>query len=295
MIRKIRAFLGQPHPDYQYFRIYFRTITGISIIVFLILLILRPFDIGHRNIQNSAGLTALVYAGGAFITMLVSYVWILLFPVFFTSKYWTLGKELIFIVYQMSSIAMTVWLINLIRGTMYPDGNTFLRALIIVVSIGILPYILITLIRHNYLLNQNFRSAKELNLGLGEGAALPNKNENILVVSKLLVPVHLSEFYFAESKGNNLHVFVVKDGQPLEYVIRCTISEFENDNSCHSQIFRCHRSFIINLDKVKQIEGNTTGYRLWMHQKLSDVQVSRSNVFDFKQKINFRNNESGLA
>lgn len=95
---RIRKHLTQPHPGYSDLKVYFRTITGIALLVFLILSILQPFNFGQRNINDSPYFTAFVYAGSAFLTMFAGALWIVLLPGWFSEKNWTLRSELLIMV-----------------------------------------------------------------------------------------------------------------------------------------------------------------------------------------------------
>lgn len=118
---------------------------------FLILSILQPFKIGERNIAGNPYVTAAVYAGGAFLAMSLNGVWLLIFYNWFRPEKWTLGKELIVMICQFFSIGLTIWLINHLRGTFSPEDAGFGKSFFLAIAIGILPCIVATFGRHNYL------------------------------------------------------------------------------------------------------------------------------------------------
>ena len=49
--------------------------------------------------------------------------------------------------------------------------------------------------------------------------------------------------------------------------------------------FRCHRAYIINLDKVEQVEGNAQGYKLKVRGTEERVPVSRSLNKEFSDRL----------
>jgi hypothetical protein len=283
-IRRIRDVLSQLHPGYSDLNVYFRTITAIAVVVFMILSIFQPFNLNERNINGDPILTAAVYAGWAFLTMLLNTLWIVLFPKLFAPENWTLKREFGIIMYQMLSIAGSVWLLNIYRGVMLPGQTSYLRTLGMVFSTGILPYMVITFIRHNYMLRKHLAKAQELNDRLTD---IPDADEGQkhLVIPKIIPPVPPESFYFAESRGNNLHIFCRLNGEAAEYKVRSTISEFERDNSDVEALFHCHRSFIINLEKVTRVEGNAAGLRVLLHPSLPCITVSRTWVGAFYEAL----------
>jgi len=59
-------------------------------------------------------------------------------------------------------------------------------------------------------------------------------------------------------------------------LLRSTLKKMETQLNEHSQFYRCHKKFIVNLNQVEKISGNAQGYKL--HLKESDIliPVSRS-------------------
>jgi DNA-binding LytR/AlgR family response regulator len=49
--------------------------------------------------------------------------------------------------------------------------------------------------------------------------------------------------------------------------------------------FRCHRAYIVNLDKVQHVEGNAQGYRLRFPDVEEPVPVSRNLNSEFSDKL----------
>ncbi|UQZ34477.1 DNA-binding response regulator [Paenibacillus sp. PK3_47] len=98
------------------------------------------------------------------------------------------------------------------------------------------------------------------------------KNEKIIVVDA-------DEIYYASAQEKTTSVMTKGE----EYVMALSISEF------HSRLpqdlfFRCHRSYIVNLSKIKEIIPwfNNT-YLLRLRDLDFEVPVSRSKVKEFRQ------------
>lgn len=71
-----------------------------------------------------------------------------------------------------------------------------------------------------------------------------------------------------------------------EYFVKMSISEFY-DTLPKEMFFRCHRSYIVNLTKIKEIIPwfNNT-YNLRLKNVTKEIPVSRSNVKKFKHIMN---------
>ncbi len=154
------------HPGYANLNVYIATSTAIALGVFLVLSLLQPFNLGDRNILGNPFLAASLYAGASYFTMLLNSLWLKLFPQFFSDERWTIGKEILMYVYQVITIASTIWLINFIRGTFPPDIHGYLGMLWVVVSVGFFPCLTAQLVRHIYFIKKRLRKATAMNISL---------------------------------------------------------------------------------------------------------------------------------
>jgi LytTr DNA-binding domain len=283
---KVWDIWKQKHPGYEDLRIYWRTITLIALLIFFILALLQPFGIAQNQNETLQTLkVAFIYALCAFLTMLVSTCWIVYFPRVFEEKNWTLGKEIIMIAYQMSSVAFAVWLLNQFRMGISPTLTSYLRTLVMVTAAGILPYTVVTLFRHVYLLKTNLREAQNISLTeslYNQPGMLPS---GFIQLENLDVPLLVNEFLFAESKGNYLEIYTLKHGLLQKYTVRGSLKQFQDNNQSVSGLFRSHRAFILNLHSIVIIEGNAAGYQVQFHPEAPEVPVSRSKIDDFKEAM----------
>lgn len=92
---------------------------------------------------------------------------------------------------------------------------------------------------------------------LPEGSSAPGQSE---------------EFLYAESADNYVKVFYT-GGQQL---IRSTLKQLEDSFRGNERIFRCHRTYLVNLDRVIHISGNAQGYKLHLEGVVQTIPVSRS-------------------
>ncbi|MEA4904166.1 MAG: LytTR family transcriptional regulator DNA-binding domain-containing protein [Petrimonas sp.] len=285
----ILAILRRPHPGYANLSVYFAISTTTAAGVFLILSFLQPFNLGNRNILGNPYITALVYAGGSYIIMLINFFWIKLFPRSFSDEKWTLGKEILMCIYQMISIATAMWLINYIRGVFPPNIHGYLDMLWIVVSVGFFPYLVVLLIRHTYLVKRSLQKAATMNISLmldNKEAPLDNDPQYISL-QRFIKPIDINTFISAESKGDYLVVNIAHNGKVEELAVTTTLEEFQTENEHFEQLFRCRDEVIINKNKITWVEGNAAGYRLRMHPKLPSVFVSGEKAAEFRKQMDY--------
>ena len=98
---------------------------------------------------------------------------------------------------------------------------------------------------------------------------IPNGNQPL----KLLP----SDFIFAKSMDNYCMIYFRKDGMVKKQMVRITLSrlsELLNTMSIH----RCHRSFLVNFEKILVKEGNAQGFLLRFADTEDCAVISRSAI-----------------
>nr|WP_262909650.1 LytTR family DNA-binding domain-containing protein [Niabella pedocola] len=145
--------------------------------------------------------------------------------------------------------------------------------------------------RHNYLLRHHLKEVAAFNVQLKglqaqkEEQVFAQPVSGYLTIPRLDQVIDVNDFLFAESKGNNLVIQVCLNNRLQQYTLRSTLNDFARANAHIDPLFRCHRSFIINLDKVLQVQGNAAGYQVLLHPDLAPVVVARSSVPAFKKLL----------
>lgn len=101
------------------------------------------------------------------------------------------------------------------------------------------------------------------------------KNDKIIVVD-------VDDIYYCSAKERVTCVYTKCE----EYLVHVSISEFLN-NLPKDKFFKCHRSYIVNITKIREIIPwfNNT-YNLKLQGIDFEIPVSRSNVRKFKQLMN---------
>lgn len=94
-----------------------------------------------------------------------------------------------------------------------------------------------------------------------------------------IILVHVQDIYYCEANNRTTYVYTKKE----RYTVNQTISEFY-DSLPHPLFFKCHRSYVVNVDKISEIIPwfNNT-YNLALDGVDEKIPVSRSNVKQFKQ------------
>lgn len=98
------------------------------------------------------------------------------------------------------------------------------------------------------------------------------KNDRLFVIS-------INDIYYCEAHEHEVYVYTKED----QYKVASSISDFYKKLP-EDKFFRCHRSYIINTDKIMEIIPwfNNT-YMLKLKGLSAEIPVSRQNVISFKQ------------
>lgn len=112
-----------------------------------------------------------------------------------------------------------------------------------------------------------------------EGERNPVSNKVNLWKNDKIIVVDADDIYYASAQEKTTSVYA-RSG---EYSMGVSISEFHG-RLPQDRFFRCHRSFIVNLSKIKEIIPwfNNT-YLLRLRDLDFEVPVSRSKVKEFRQ------------
>ncbi|WP_034948155.1 LytR/AlgR family response regulator transcription factor [Erwinia oleae] len=100
-----------------------------------------------------------------------------------------------------------------------------------------------------------------------------------LVKDERIIVTDINDIYYAEAHEKMTFVYTRREA----YVMSMNITEFCN-RLPDEAFFRCHRSYCVNLSKIREIEPwfNNT-YMLKLHDLEFQVPVSRSRVKEFRQ------------
>lgn len=102
-----------------------------------------------------------------------------------------------------------------------------------------------------------------------------------LPVSHGLTFVPIQDIIYLEADGSYTHVYLT-DGNKL--LISKKIKEFENNLNPNTRFFRTHRSFIVNMDHIKQYVKQDGGHLVMDNNGI--VQLARDRKDEFNELIN---------
>ena len=265
-----------------------------TLIIFLILGLLQPFGIAHAKAGpwSIAAVSALIAAAASCACNLLLPV---LFPAWYDERRWTIGKETLHLSAMFLLIAFGVCLWVAWLADIRPSVRLFFIALLWVLVLSIFPTVLFMLWNQNLLLKRNLREARELDNTLLSAHHKPVPEDtpqpDILLSfrngTKGTVRLPAYSFLYAEAEGNYVQIYScpANDDKPTRQLLRITLKEAEEAATACPSIIRCHRAFLVNLDKVVKVDGNQQGYRLHLEGCKNAIPVSRTYAKKLKERL----------
>ncbi len=219
---------------------------------------------------------------------------------------WTLKKELSFLAVLLLCAGIGQFLI---RDIIYdnPDNwslNYFIEEVINTFLVGFLLSCIIIPINQMLLFQKYAKQAFLLNEKENLDSKIIEKreyssietveessqeNETIFIktaIEQENFELNVNHFLYAKSEGNYVEIYLsTKNNKENKLVKRSTLSNFLSQFSDFPFIIKTHRSYVMNLKKVKEVNGNAQGYKLQLVDSIdSMIPVSRSYISIFQEK-----------
>ncbi|MBK7870154.1 MAG: LytTR family transcriptional regulator [Saprospiraceae bacterium] len=240
--------------------------------VFLILAMFQPF--GTYSFRHPDKLLLLAGYGIVitFTSITILGILRLLLPRWFEQKRWSLQKELIVLgIILITGITATYFYHFAVIGSRLSIFG-YLYFMGIALSTSLFPVVLIVAIRYlkvkNYLekqaLSENLAPKPDVIILTGE-----NKDEKLTI--------YRSELLFLKAADNYVELFLQKNKQLDRHIIRGTLSGMATQLNDENFI-QVHRSYIVNMDKVLEMNGKSPNYVLNFPNSIEPVPVSRNKI-----------------
>lgn len=249
------------------------------------------FTVLYHPLTTSANpfsyeITMAIYSFAIALPLVLLIKLLMLIPYFSPQTKWTFGKELFIETVILSVMGIYVFFLGFIIEAPADRWNvpTFIDSCKNTFLIGVLPYLFFTIQGYKYLVSPSRRDPVDGNIN-GKNTATAEELK-IQINSKLKkdkLSFSPQSFLYAESDGNYVNFYLWEDQKTCKKMIRNSITNVESQLSEIPYFLRTHRAFIVNLKKITQKQGNSSGYRLNLEGVEVDLPVSRQNVAIFDQ------------
>ena len=168
----------------------------------------------------------------------------------------------------------------------------------VTVSIGTTPIVIFVLLRQNQQLKKYSAEAASLQSKIADMYKMETKssadavkvddNERIVIkgdYQKEKVDVKVSDLLYVSSANNYVKLYYFDNGKVVYSILRITMKKMEDNLLPYPNFFRCHRAYMINLYRVKEVIGNAQGYKIKLEDVEELIPVSRNLNAEFSDKV----------
>ncbi len=256
-----------------------------SLLTFLVLVILRPFEF------NTFTISQLIIWSALFAVI----VGITIFSCVFVVKRifgktieenWTVLNEGLLVLFVLSMISLVFFVLFLSLNNEINRFELFSLVVVRTLAVGFFPVLILVLYEQNHHQKLKRQQAEMLNQELekrGHSTRQQKVNDpltrKIVLVAenkKIALQIDPMDLFFVKSEGNYVEVFYHRQNREVhKELIRNSLKAIERQLPA-TDFFRCHNRFLINLRHVQKVEGNARNFELVLENIEEKVPVSRS-------------------
>lgn len=276
-------FLNKPYPFNEDLKHNAKIVFFICIGILAFLLLFQPIDITELSTKK---LIQLVIGLGlsTFVVLSINLIVLpSLIPKIFYYNNWNIKKEILWNLWIMLSITGSDLLFyTKLLGVIDISFSIIAKVMLL----GFVPVSVLIIINQERLNKSHLKSANELNKRLLENKGKKEKlihfesdykNDNLSILPNSLL--------FIKSADNYIEIFYRNENTVKKQMIRSSLKKAEDAVNEFDFIFRCHRAYIVNINQIKEIQGNSQGYKLYFDEVESPALVSQQYISSFKKKI----------
>ncbi|WP_394774384.1 LytTR family transcriptional regulator DNA-binding domain-containing protein [Flavobacterium sp.] len=260
-----------------------------SSLVFLVLvtflLVFKPFGVYDPELKMHYFFICFLHAFAPALILFIYFTTLNYFRKVKNHTQWTLLKEYIHIGVLLVFIGATSFLM---RDLLYTNSNNWswhylfeeIRNCFVA---GIFFYFFLQLSSFY------FESKKGSSFVL-QFIPLAVKSEKKVLISNLFISTQvkqddffldMDQLLFAKADGNYIELTKSNDLQMTTEVKRISLTQFETQITDYPHLFRCHRTYLVNMFKIEQVSGNSQGYELSFKETNIKIPVSRKQIDNF--------------
>lgn len=276
-------FLDKPYPFNDDLKHNAKIVFFISVGILIFLLFFQPIDISDLSTKK---LIQLILGLGlsTFAVLSINLIVLpsLLSKVFYNNK-WNIKKEILWNLWIMLSISASDLLFyTKLLGIIDISFPIIAKIMLL----GFVPVSVLIIINQERLNKSHLKSASELNKRLLERKE--RKEKLIHFESEYKndeITLKPNSLFLIKSADNYVELYYEREGLLQKHTVRSSLKNIEINLNDFDYFFRCHRSSIININHIKEIQGNSQGYKLYFENLDFPVHVSQKYTSEFKKRI----------
>jgi len=277
-VQQILHWLRQPYPFEKRWSQTLRSAFWVGAFVALFLFFFKPFgtqiDEGYEWVYLK--ICAMYGLVTAIVTILVN-GFCLLLPTIFNEEKWRVWKEILFIMFFIGCIGFGNLLLAHTTMNVPLNAQSFLTWQGLTFAVGIFPTFIGAFLTQTKLSRRYTAEAAQLSGQVHPPAAAAHQTVTLTGDNQNeTLRLDADQIAYLSAADNYVQVFYFEKGILKNRMLRATLKKMEDALSTCPQFFRCHRTYLVNLEKVEKVSGNAQGYRLHLEGVETTVPVSRN-------------------
>lgn len=259
----------------------------ISSFIGLFIFIFQPFGLQMVSTPHKS----LKLLGYGMVTFFILFFNLILLPKLFKKHFdednWTLLKQIVWLMWILFNIGVLNYLYSIFTGILSWVGfEGFLYFIVFTSLVGLIPIAAISFIRQNHILRQNINSSDKINKQIlnTQEKEIDSSSQISISSGNKIYTFNPFQVAFIEAEGNYVNVVSQLDGEIQSILIRNTLKNIQESFN-YEHLFKCHRAFIVNLNFIEKVSGNSQGYTLELKNTTKQLPVSRSYIKTFKERF----------
>lgn len=276
----IKRFLLQPYPLEEANSRQVLTAILFGLFIFLFLYLFRPFGLHELPFNEAPFIIAGYGVICTGVILLNHFVLPKFLPFLRDESKWNVLKEILMTLWTISAIGIGNMLytnyffehpFSIFRFAFF-QGVTFM--------VAFFPVTFTVMMKQMLLLKRNLAETAKITNNLNYKKRLQgvpdatveitseNKKENLVL--------KVCDIMYITSADNYVDVYFLDEGVIKSKLIRTSLKSARENLKLYTAFYRCHRAWIVNLDQVKRVTGNSQGYRLILNYGDVEIPVSRN-------------------
>ncbi len=263
--------LNTPYPYNSRIPDAYKTILFISWFIFIFVYLFRSDNFPHNDstpykLVYSSLYGLATFATAMFNTLIFSYI---ISPK--KEKDWKVWNEIIFYLIHFITISIAIHCLSHSITDKELSFTGIFQSILTTTLIGIIPVSIHVLNEQRKLFKKYFEMAGKM----GEDYMQPKFDQSKETITLNAQEYIAGDILYIESNKNYLNIILTDD---RTQDIRFTLKEMENLLANFPFFIRCHRAYIVNTNRIKNVEGNAQGLKLFISDSHIYVPVSRSYI-----------------
>lgn len=260
---------------------------GIALFVFLFLFYFQPFGFS----QLSFNYRLWISLGFGLVTVIASGLVSVLFSKFlsnhFREDHWRNIDEIILVMINFLAVGLANYFFSYWVGIMDFSFRHLTSMLLSTIAIGIFPVSFFILTNYMRLLRKNLQDAEKMNADIYQtkpstsNIVLHFQSEN----ARENFRCALDDLLLIESTGNYVTVHVFQNGKSRKQLLRNSLARISASLPETPVLFHCHRTYIVNMQYIKSVTGNSQGYKIRLENYFELIPIARSKSRIFRSLL----------